>query len=463
MGVVEIWAKYLNETSFRDVPQAAIDMAVAHVADTVGAIMAGTAEPVGVLTRKFVKEMGGTPEAGVFGGGFKTNAPNAAFANGVAGHSMDYDDSWVIRGHPSVAVLPAVLALGEKMHASGKAVLEAYILGMEVMGRLALAINDRVLERGFHSTAIWGVIGACAATSKLLSLDVDQTRMALGNAASTAAGLHKNRGTMTKSFHAGQANRNGLVASLLAKEGFTADKDIMEGKTIFRVGWANIFTAKDDWDLSEATKDMKKWTLTEFKPGLVIKKYPCGFSLHWALDAAIWLVKNHKIDYRDVAAVEVGVKPAKDEYSNDTDVESRLKAKFSMQFVVASAIVDGGVSRHTFDEAKVDDPRIRDIMSKITLKEYPLPPEFPIVRHNPITITLKDGRKFTHKVDKPFGYPDVPIPNDMLMYKYRDCASVALSLRKVEESVKLIEGLVDLPDIAQLSQVVTGTPRRRPA
>lgn len=279
--------------------------------------------------------------------------------------------------------------------------------------------------------------------------------MAFGTAASAAAGLHKNRGTMGKSFHCGNGSRNGVTAALLAKEGFTSDDDILEGAE----GYLTAFAGPDGYKLDGITDNLGKpfaVTGTSMSPGLVIKKYPCGFSFHWALDAALHLVKVNHIPPDDVANIEVGVRPGK-AFATDTEVASRLKAKFSMEYLISAAVVDKQISRHTFDDDKVRDPKIRTMMTKVTLKEYPLPAEYPIIRMNPVTITMKDGKKYSHRVLKPTGYPDTPITQEQLLFKYRDCASVVLPKNKVEESVNQMEGLLALPDISVLMNAVIGS------
>jgi 2-methylcitrate dehydratase PrpD len=396
-----------------------------------------------------VRELGGKPEATVFGANFRTTTVSAAFANGIAGHCMDYDDTWLVMAHPSIAILPTAFALGEKLHASGKAVLEAYLLTLEFMGRIPMYSGD-LFARGWHPTGAWGSLGACAAAAKLMKLDAQQMRMAFGIAATSVGGLHKNRGTMGKSFHAGHANAAGLQAALMAKLGFAADDDIMDGAE----GWAYAFAGEGNMDLDKVAANLgKPWGIMDMSPGLCIKKHPCGYSFHWALDAAIHLIRTHGITHDKVAAVEIGVRPGKT-YATDSEVQSRLRAKFSMEYLISAALVDGRITRHTFDDDKFDDPKIRAMMPKITLAECPLPPEYPLVHNNPVTITLTDGRRFTHQISHLSGYPDVPISREDLLFKYRDCASAVLPPGKLEASIARIEALPELDDVAPLIQFI---------
>lgn len=449
MGTVEAWAKFISKTNYGDIPQPDIRVAVEHILDTTGVILAGAADPIGQIALKHAREQGAGVEAGVLGSAIRTTAANAAFANGILGHCMDYDDAWIIKGHPSITLVPTILALGEKTHASGKDAIAAYVIGMEIMGRLVMALGPH-FHRAWHTTAIWGTIGSCAAASKLLGLNETQTRMAFGIACSGSAGLHKNAGTMTKAYHAGNANRNGITAALMAKEGFGADPEIIEGVE----GFATAFTGKEDLPLEKIPEGLgKPFTVSMMRPGLCIKKYACGFIVHWPLDAILDLIKEHKIKADDVDSVEVGIRH--NDPLDDPRVVSRLKAKFSMQYNMAAAIVDGAITRGTYDEDRTNDPAIRAMMARVKAKEYPLPEDFPATRNHPVTITMKDGRTLSKKVDKPRGFPDVPVRREELLGKYRDCASAVLPAKKVEESVKQLEALADVTDLASLVRSVT--------
>src|ERR671922_334024 len=246
MDVTTQLAAFVADTAFADVPSQAYARAKEAMLDGLGCALVGSPTPIGKLMTRYVREHGGAPHAGVIGSGFKTAAPLAALANGTMAHAVDFDDvNWNMSGHPTVPLLPAALALGQEVHASGSDVLLAYTLGFEVESKIGLGVNPRHYDLGWHATSTLGTLGAAAACAKLLGLDVDKTRRALGIAASTAAGLRQNFGTMTKPLHPGQAAMNGVTAAQLARLGWTADANILEAP----YGFCQLYTGANQYNL----------------------------------------------------------------------------------------------------------------------------------------------------------------------------------------------------------------------
>ncbi len=238
MGATEKIVNFIIETDYEHIPKGAIAVAKNAILDYLGVTVAGSSEPVARIIAGQVRQMGAAGEAGVVCQNFRTSCDLAAWINGAASHALDYDDTFPapVVGynlHPTVAVLPAVLALGEKYEVSGSDILAAYIVGIEVLFRAGASIGRYTSEVGWHPTPILGVEGAVAATAKILKLNAWQIQMALGIASSLAGGLSRNYGTMTKPLHAGSAARNGVVAALLARNGFTAIPGILEGEFSF--------------------------------------------------------------------------------------------------------------------------------------------------------------------------------------------------------------------------------------
>lgn len=225
LGATEEFARFIVETDFDAVPRKVIAYSKDLLLDCVGCALAGSLEPIGKIVTGYARDTGGVPESGIIGGGFRTSAPDAALVNGTLCHSMDYDDGGY-HGHPSGTVVPVLLALGEKLKTSGREIMEAHAVGFEVYGKIAENCKE-LYAGGWHPTAIFGVMGAVATASKMLKLDVDQTRSAFGIAASHVSGTKANFGTMTKPMHSGNAARTGVVSAMLASAGFTGRKDIM--------------------------------------------------------------------------------------------------------------------------------------------------------------------------------------------------------------------------------------------
>src|SRR5262249_52547721 len=200
-----------------------VEGARAAIVDCLGVRLAGSAEPAARTVQSVALAEGGTPLCTIAGTGRRTGAVWAALANGTAAHALDFDDTnFAMLGHPSAPVLSAALAAGELALADGAGLVHAFLLGFEVETTVAEAINPPHYEHGWHSTCTLGTLGAAAAAARLPGLDAAQTATALAVAASQSSGLKENFGTMTKPFHAGHAARSGVLAALLAREGWTA-------------------------------------------------------------------------------------------------------------------------------------------------------------------------------------------------------------------------------------------------
>ena len=222
-------ARFVAETDYSTISDTALSSAKMHLLDTIGAALAAVGTPVAAIALDYCKRMGQSQEASIWGTDEKASAPMAAFTNGLLAHALDFDDwdAYLRAGHPSSVITAAALALAENIGASGKDLLKAYVFGIEILTQLA-AGTPELHKRGFHSTPVWGSIGAVIASASLLKLDPEKIKSALGVAASGAAGIQRQQGSMVKPFHAGNAARNGVEAALLAQQGFTADQNIIE-------------------------------------------------------------------------------------------------------------------------------------------------------------------------------------------------------------------------------------------
>jgi len=443
MGTTERIANFIVATGFEQIPREAVDFAKGAILDCLGVTLAGSQDSSGKIVTEYVKELGGNPEAGVIGGGFKTSAPQAALANGTMAHALDYDDvaiSWV--AHPTAALLPAVLALGERGKLCGREVLAGYIIGFEVGAKLGAGIGPGHYAWGWHATVTLGTMGAAAAAAKMLRLDAPQTRMALGIATSLAGGTRQNFGTMTKPFHAGSAARNGVVAALLAKRGFTADEAILENP----MGFCKLFSGGGDFDIAKATQGLGD-PFDIVTPGLSMKPYPCCRFTHRCLDAILYLIKEYRPRAEDVERVECKTAEFVPQVVIHPRPKSGLEGKFSMQYCMAIALLDGEVGLGQFTDEKVLDPRAQELLKRV---EYVHPEGLTPLHPEAVTIKLKDGRELCHEVAIAKGDPGNPMGKEELAAKYRDCASFVLSAEGIQKSLDMVSHLEDLEDITEL-------------
>jgi 2-methylcitrate dehydratase PrpD len=260
-------ADFIERTRISDIGNSVIQKAKLLIIDFLGVSVAGSREKAARIMQELAKEEGGQGEATIIGTRFKSGPTWASFANGIAGHALDFDDtSQPLYGHPTVAVLSACLALGEVLKANGSNLLEAYVIGLEVTVKLSYGMNPVHYERGWHSTCTLGSLGAAAACSKLLGIKGEKLRCSLALAASQAGGLQQNFGTMIKPFHAGRAAQNGVLSALLAGKGWTGDQHILEAP----LGFFHLFCGPGNCKAEKIIDNLGKPFDIE-KPGIILK------------------------------------------------------------------------------------------------------------------------------------------------------------------------------------------------
>lgn len=457
MGVTEQLARFALET--RAIPDAVRHLATNHLVDGIAVMLAGATEESGALVRAHLREVGGRPQATVLGSSLRAPLQQAAWANGTAGHAMDYDDTQLatdphsvygLLTHPTVPVLAAALAAAEGTGASGAALLDAYIVGVEVACRIADAIDPRHYRDGFHSTATMGGFGAAAAAARLCACDLDQTLRAFGLAGSMGAGLRENFGTMTKPFHAGRAAENGLFAVLLARSGWTAAKDILEARRGFYSAAAGGF----DPSKIEGTLGAPYFFL---EPGISIKPYPSGSLSHPAQDVLLDLVREHDITPEQVERIDVGVNSHVPNALIHTHPTTALEGKFSLQFQMAIGVLDRRAGIAQFVDARVREPRTRALMERVYVY---VDPEIEALGYNEmrmkVNLTLKDGRRLSGYADKAKGHPRKPISRDDLREKFVDCAALVMPGDQAEQALARLWAIRDATRAADLMPLLTG-------
>jgi 2-methylcitrate dehydratase PrpD len=453
MGATEKIARFIVETGYEDIPRDAVEKAKRTTLNCMGVALAGVAEPVSQTITGYVTKLGGPSQASLFGAGLKVSVPEAALANGVIAHALDYDDCGVKIGHPSVLVLPAVLSLGEHLGASGRDILTAYILGLEIEGKMALHADFKLMQARLNHQTWYGSIGAAAACAKLLRLEVPKTRMALGIGANFACGLSANHGSMAGAMAAGNACRNGVIAALMAQEGVTANPDIIEAKN----GFYDTLVGRDHYDAERMADGLGNPFYIE-SPGIGLKKYPSCYHTHRALDGVFQLLGEHRLSDKDIAEVDVGTSERAMRVLAFSEPATPYQAKFSMPYCIAAAVVDHQVTLDTFTAHKMEDRGIVEARKKVHLSFPDIPiwpgladvgPDTEFVG-NPVTIRTTDGQSYSARVDIPRGDPALPLTDNELLAKYRDCGRSQLRRDDIERSVDVILGLEKVRDIGTL-------------
>jgi 2-methylcitrate dehydratase PrpD len=456
MGVTEKLAGFVVDTDYESLPEEARIAAKRAILDTLAVTIAGCREEASRIITAYVRGLGGDGDAGVVGGGFRAAAAEAALANGTFAHAVDYDDvSMSMRGHPSAPLLPAVLALAEKHGAFGREVITAFVLGFEVECKVGAAMGVSHYSRGWHSTATLGSLGAAAASARLLGLDSAATRAALGIATSLAGGSRQNFGTMTKALHAGVAARNGVLAATLAQKGFSADLDIVEAPQ----GFFALFVHPGDYETEKVAASLGE-PFDIVSPGVGVKLYPCCYAAHRALDAVLEIRRREAIDARRVKRVEARVSRGTAMPLIHHRPETGLEGKFSMEFCLAAALLDGNVNLGSFSDESVGRPEAQDLLRRVEMVEEGEESEGPIVGTATVTVALDDGSEHSHHVDVPRGDPRAPVTWDELAAKFRDCAAGVLSDEAATRCVEIISDLEATQDIRELMDIACLIPAR---
>jgi aconitate decarboxylase len=404
------------------------------IKDGIAVALAGTVHEVPPrLVAAHLKSLGGTPQATVWGFGFKTSPVHAAYVNGVSTHVLDFEPMWLPPTHAVSPTVPVAVALAEATGANGSEIIAAVAKGMEVQGRIQFAADQ--YEAGklrFHPPGLTGVIGAAVTAGHMIELDAGQLAHAIGIAASRAGALLANVGSMTKSTHCGYAGASGLDAALLASRGFTANPDVLEAPR----GFATAFYP-DGLDHDKLLAFGKPYRVVD--PGLAIKLFPSQFATHWAITAALEL--NAKIN--DPAKIaHVRIRGPAMAYVDRGEPATGLEGKFSFQYTAAAALLDGKVGIDTFTDARRYRADMVALLGKIELVQDASIPGNWTGLHVTIDVELRDGAKFEARCRGPLGAWGRPaLTPERHEEKLRDCLGAALDGRRATRLLGLLDKL----------------------
>lgn len=432
--------------SLEDIPQPAIDAAKRSIIDTLAVSVAGAKSRAGrSAINAFAARDGGGP-ATVMGSPFKAHPSIAALINGTLAHALDFDDVWADddgvvawRGHPSVCVLPAVLAAGESGECSGATALLAYVIGVEIAGKLGTVFGPHLGRAGFHPTPILGTLAAAAAVAKVLKIDRECVNVMLGLAATEASGLCRNFGTDTKPFHAGHAAQCGLQAALLAREGFTANPEAV-------TDYLRMHKGPELPDAVAVLETLGK-TYDIIAPGLSIKKYPCCRFAHLSLDAAFMLLERERFAASDLEQFTICIQPGADDALIYKQPQSALEGKFSMEYVLAAALLDGKVTLSSFTDEMVRRPEVRAMMARVRTEYRDEAGAEAVAR-------TRSGDEYRALATIVRGDPANPLTRDELLQKSYQCLDGILALERIDRLVDAVDRLDQLPDVRDLTTLL---------
>jgi 2-methylcitrate dehydratase PrpD len=447
MGTTETLARFVVETPPERITEALLHEGKRCLINFLAVALYAARDPSLDLLLDLFREEGSRPLATVLGTGVRTSLQNAALANGYLGHLEDYDDTHfptVI--HPSSPTIPAALALGERRGASGREVLAASVLGIEVCCRIGLAVYPAHYDAGWHITGTCGVFGGTAAAGRILGLETLQLVHAMGIAGTQAAGVREVFGSMAKPLHPGRAAQSGVLAGLLARNGFTGSTTILEGRRGFPA------VASASYDLEKATAGLgEDWVLYNN----ALKPYSCGVVSHPLIDAMAALRTREGVTPDAVERVTARVHPLVLELMDRPNPQLGLEGKFSYQHCMAVGFVDGAAFPAQYTDAKVTDPVIASLRGKISATVDPSMAE----DAGEVTLTLKDGASHTETVTHATGSLKNPVTDGQLTGKFRNLVGDVLPGKRVERLLKMLWDLDKAGDIRDL-MALTRTTRR---
>ncbi len=445
MSFGQTLADYVKSVSLDNVPQRDIDVAKLAILDQIGVALAGVGEDPGVKVQAMVDRCSAN-EASVLGTPRKTSTWLAALVNGTLGHTLDFDDCSSF-GHPSVVLVPAMLATGETQNRSGRALLEAYIAGYEIGEALSRIVPRRADQfHGLHSTAMFGPLTSATVSGRLLNLNTSQQRHAWGIAASQSGGLTGNFGTHTKPLHGGVASQAGVMAVELAASGFESNPDAIDAPLgyIYSVVAAGRM---EGVDTAKATAELGQWHIADTWR---LKKYPCGYIAQGAIDAALRFREQTGLTLADITAVEIRV-PHLQPYFRVRPA-GEFSGKFGYEYPVACAILDGEVVKKTFSDTAFNRPILKTHLSKFKTLEDPAS-----ANHGPLGVLVIEakGKTTLQPIEIPLGDAKRPVPPSQVVAKYVRNAEAVVGTKAAQQTAQMLMEIETLASIQPVLELLT--------
>ncbi|SEH17822.1 2-methylcitrate dehydratase PrpD [Natronorubrum sediminis] len=437
-------ASFVSGLSYESIPDEGVRLAERCFVDTVGVTIAGAVGEAGSTAAAAVDQTSSDDGVRLVGRDATASVTDAAFVNGTAGHGLDFDDvSSGMQGHPSVTMVPALLAVGESEDATGEELLTAFVAGFETQCYLSGPLNPDHYERGWHATATLGTFGATAAVTNLLGLSEREIRHALCVAASFPAGLKRNFGTTTKPIHAGAAARSGVTAARAAANGATGDERAIDGQK----GFFELYSGPDGPDLEERYDLGERWAIVD--DGVGVKKYPCCYFTHSGIASAEELAATHDIEPTTIESVGVTLSQGAADALHHANPDTGLEGKFSIQYTLANMIARGRVGLAAFDDENVDDEVVQMVRERITAT---VDSDLPYGSHRTtVSIETADGDEYENVLEEPPGTHENPLSNEELREKYLMCATRAFDRERAVETYDRLDDLRNESDTADLA------------
>ena len=444
-------ADYVLSTGYNDIAPEVVQRTKDLCLSTLGSAVLGASMDVTKVLADYARTQRAPEESGVIGSGFRTSAELAAMVNSSGSHNTELEDVSFPEAMPTVNIIPAVFAIGQKLGATGKAVLEGVVLAFELSARPATVLtpgDGGIFDRGFQPGPQLAPVGVAAIAAKMMGMSPEQTVNAMSLGASFGCGLVRQTGSGAHVIEPGLAGRNGITAALFARQGMTGEPTILEGKSGF-------------WDAlgGHPELDFELGTAANFRIMEVgVKRYPCCYFLQRIIDGAVDLVNRHAIKAEDVECVEVaGNKFFRLMIRQDTPTNGE-EARFSLPHSISAALTGDRVFFETFTLEAVNNPRYTSLWDKVKFTHHQHWLANEVMEHdNPVTIHMKNGEEFSASCVVHKGDPRNPLTQDEVIQRFKYCAENSMSETRMDEIASMMYGLDNAGDVGPLMDLLTSS------
>lgn len=453
MNYSNILANYVVNTGYQDIPTEVIEWSKKVILDTLSCAVAGftmAPEECGWI-EQVVVELGGNPEATIWKSGLKTSSVNAALANATMIHTVDFDDTHLDSvSHLGAGLLATAIAVGEKVNATGKDVVAAFILGFEVGSRVGNAVNKfgRSHYKYWHPTATMGTIAATVTAAKLRQLSVDGVEQALGLGVDQAMGFRYciDKGDYSKSLHPGFAAMRGVLSANIIAAGANGPRGLLE----FETGFCNAMSEQPRMECLIEALGEQYFIMTDS-----LKFFPTIHCSHTGIEGMINLVQRHKLVHTAIGSIDLKITDLAKGQGMTFDPQTTLAARLSIPYSVATAAVRGELTLKDFDEASLKNQDVRNIMKKITIASEPKFNElYPKGLVTQIKVKTVDGQEYEELVVYPKGHPERPVSEQDMLAKYEFLSTITWTKEKSDRIRALVLSLDKMEHIEELVHAV---------
>ena len=441
IGFTRAIARFVVNTKEGQIPKEVYEHAKIAFMDWIAVTMGGKDDPLVKILIRYADMMGGYEQATVLGHGIKKTVSQATLINGAASHVLDYDDTLkAFLGHPTVTLLPSLLALAEWKEKSGQELLTAYIIGLKAGATIGASAGLDHYMSGWHATSTLGYLASAAGCARLLGLDEQQTVYALGIAATQSSGLKRNFGTMCKPFHAGRSSEGGLLAALLASEGFTSAEDILEGP----LGFFQVLKGQANEQILETLG--KSWEIEN----LAQKYHASCHGTHSPIEAVLGIIEETSLTPDQIKSIKIYTSQLAIDAAGKLEPKTGLEGKFSIPYCVANAVLRGNTGSVAFTDEKVNDPKVQEFMKKISVE---LNDKFNALEAE-VKIETIDGKVYSKFYDILEMIPGLEIKRKKIKEKFLD---LCIPLLGKEKSDQLVEKILTFEKVPNVKNFVAET------